>query len=111
MLALPDAGSGRVNHVGVHPVSMLSLFSGVGGLDLGVRLALDSLGVPSRACAYCEREAFAAGVLAARMEDGSLHPAPIWSDVTTFPAEQFRDRVELVIGGFPCQDISNAGRR
>lgn len=54
------------------PLIVLSLFSGVGGLDLGIRLAVPR----SRAVVYVEREAYAAAVLVARMEDTSLEEAP-----------------------------------
>lgn len=50
----------------------ISLCAGVGGLDLGVRLAEPA----ARSVCYVEREAAAAAVLVARMEDGWLHPAP-----------------------------------
>lgn len=85
----------------------LSLCSGVGGLDLGVRLAL---GGRLRTVCYVEREAFAASVLVARMEDASLDPAPIWDDLTSFPGERFRGAVDLVTAGYPCQPFSLAGR-
>lgn len=86
-------------------IHSISLFSGIGGLDLGVELATGS-----RVVCYVEREAFAASILAARMRDGAIAPAPIWSDVATFDARAWRGRVDLVTGGFPCQDISVAGR-
>lgn len=107
------------------PLTTLSLFSGGGGLDTGVELALragaglplegralprgDTVGVAP--VAYVEAEAFAAAVLLARMEDGSLAPAPVWTDVATFDARPFRGLVDLVLGGSPCQDLSVAGRR
>lgn len=86
-------------------IHSISLFSGIGGLDLGVELATGS-----RVVCYVEREVFAASVLAARMRDGAIAPAPVWSDVATFDARAWRGRVDLVTGGFPCQDISVAGR-
>ena len=85
----------------------ISLFSGDGGLDLAVRCALPE----ARCICFVEREAPAAAILAARMEDGGLEEAPIWSDVTTFPSELFRGRVAGLVGGFPCQDLSVAGRQ
>ena len=45
------------------------------------------------------------------MEDGALDDAPVWSDVCTFDARAWRGAVDCVIGGFPCQDLSLAGRR
>lgn len=85
----------------------ISLFSGYGGLDVAIRAA-----VPGARCVgYVEREAAAAAILAARMADGGLDEAPIWSDVRTFPSGLFRGRVGGIVGGFPCQDLSVAGRR
>jgi len=83
----------------------LSLFSGTGGLDLGWELATGS-----RVVGYCERDAYAASILLARMEDEALEPAPIWcGDICELPLEPFRG-VDAIIGGFPCQDISAAGK-
>lgn len=86
---------------------ILSLCSGVGGLDLGVQLALPG----ARTVGYCEREAYAAAALVARMEEKVLHYAPIWDDLTTFDPEPWRGAVDLVMGGFPCPPVSVAGRR
>ena len=85
----------------------ISLFAGAGGLDLAVGLAIPD----ARCVCYVEREAGAARILAARMEDGSMEPAPIWSDVCTFPSELFRGRVDGIVGGFPCTDLSVAGKQ
>lgn len=60
---------------------------------------------------YIEREAFAASVLVARMEEKALAPAPLWDDVCTFDARPWRGLVDLVAGGTPCQDLSLAGKR
>ena len=85
----------------------ISLFSGGGGLDMGLELA----GVARRVVAFVEREAYAVELLASRMETGHLDPAPIFTDVTSFDGRPFRGLVGVVAGGFPCQDISNAGKR
>ena len=53
----------------------------------------------------------AASVLMARQNDGCLPPFPIWDDVRTFDGRPWRGRVDVVSGGFPCQDISAAGQR
>lgn len=88
--------------------NVLALCSGVGGLELGVRLAV---GTTASVVCHVEREAYAAAVLAARMEDKILDPAPIWSDVRTFDARPWRGVVDLVAGGYPCQPFSTAGKR
>lgn len=92
-------------------MDILSLFSGIGWLDLGVRGALARLGIESRVRAYVEGEAFAVAVLARAMEAGALDAAPVWSDVRTFGADVCPGPVDMVIGGFPCQDLSSAGKR
>ena len=46
------------------------------------------------------------------MEEGSLPPAPIWfGDLCELDASQFSGVVDCVVAGFPCQDLSLAGRR
>ena len=91
----------------IPPLRVLSLFSGIGGLDLGVHRAAPG----SRTVLYLENGLYPAAVLAARMADGRLDAAPVWSDIRTFDAVPWRGAVDLIIGGFPCQDISIAGRR
>lgn len=56
-----------------------------------------------------ERDAYAAAVLAQRQNDGLLDLFPIWSDVETFDGKPWQEIVDVVSGGFPCQDISCAG--
>jgi DNA (cytosine-5)-methyltransferase 1 len=88
--------------------TVVSLFSGIGGLDLGVRDVLQT-----RTICYVEREIKAARILAERASEGLLDEAPIYSDVKTFPTELFAENVEIdfLIGGFPCQPFSVAGRQ
>ena len=94
-------------NVVIPPSQVLSLFSGIAGLDQSVRLVFPE----SRTVCFVEREAYAASVLVARMEDKTLDEAPIWSDITTFNGKPWRGAVDTVIGGFPCQDLSVAGKR
>lgn len=89
----------------------IEICAGVGMLGEGLRAGLGYLGVTHRTIAYLEREAYAASVLAARMEEGSLDAAPIWSDLLTFDGQPWRGVVDCIAAGFPCQDLSLAGKR
>lgn len=80
-------------------------------LGEGLRAGLRYMGIETRACCFVEREAYPASVLAARIEEGSLEPAPVWSDLLTFDAGAWRGAVDGIVAGFPCQDLSLAGRR
>ena len=53
---------------------------------------------------------YAAGVLVARQNEGVLPPFPIWDDIGTFDGRPWRGIVDVVSGGFPCQDITIAGK-
>lgn len=85
----------------------LSLCTGYGGLELGLKLA----GVPVCVVGAVERQAYAAAVLAHRMESGDLDPCPVWDDLESFDGRAYRGRVDLVLAGFPCQGASVAGKR
>ena len=93
-----------------HPAKLptvLSLCTGYGGIERGLELA----GYQHRTVAHVEIEAFAAANLVAKMEAGQLVPAPVWTDLKTLPAHCFRDRVDVLTGGYPCQPFSAAGLR
>jgi len=86
---------------------LLSICTGIGGLDLGVGLALPG----ARTVCMVEGEAACVEVLASRMEDGRLHPAPIWTNARTFDGRPWRGRVHGIVAGYPCQPFSVAGKR
>lgn len=85
----------------------LSLCSGYGGIDLGLRRVLPNC----RTIAYVEIEAFAIATLVGQMEAGCLDAAPLWTDVKTLPLGSFPINLEIISGGFPCTPFSVAGGR
>ena len=82
----------------------LALFAGAGGGILGGKL------LGWRTVCAVEWEQYPASVLCARQNDGLLPPFPIWDDVQTFDGKPWRGIVDVVSGGFPCTDISAAGK-
>ena len=94
-------------NVATYSPRILSICSGGGGLDAGLKLAVPG----ARTVCYVEREVTEAGVLAKGIESGWLDDAPIWSDLLTFDGAAWRGRVEGIVGGFPCQPHSYAGKR
>ena len=81
----------------------LALFAGAGGGILGGKL------LGWRTVCAVEWEAYPASVLCARQNDGLLPPFPVWDDVQTFDGKPWRGIVDVISGGFPCQDLSVAG--
>ena len=82
----------------------LALFAGAGGGILGGHL------LGWRTVCAVEWEPYPASVLCARQNDGVLPPFPIWDDVCSFDGKPWRGIVDVISGGFPCQDISAAGK-
>ena len=82
----------------------LHLFAGAGGGILGGQL------LGHRCVCAVEWEPYAQACLVARQNDGSFPAFPVWDDVQTFDGHPWRGLVDIVAGGFPCQDISVAGR-
>lgn len=84
---------------------VLDLFSGIGGFSLG----LDRAG-GFETVAFCEIDPFCRDVIAKHWPD-----VLCWDDVRTLNAHYLReagiDRIDVITGGFPCQDISSAGTR
>jgi DNA (cytosine-5)-methyltransferase 1 len=78
----------------------LALFAGAGGGILAGKL------LGWKTVCTVEIDPYAASVLVARQNDGILAPFPIWDDIRTFTAKAYRGIVDVVSGGFPCQDLS-----
>ena len=82
----------------------LALFAGAGGGILAGHL------LGWRTVAAVEIEDYPRRVLLQRQADGFLPRFPIWDDIRTFDGKPWRGKVDVVTGGFPCQDISAAGK-
>ncbi|WP_334625639.1 DNA cytosine methyltransferase [Rhizobium johnstonii] len=86
-------------------LKVLDLFSGIGGFSLG----LERTGGFSTV-AVCEIDEFCRRLLSRRFPN-----ARQYDDVRTLTAERLAHdgihRVNVITGGFPCQDVSNAGKR
>lgn len=82
----------------------LHLFAGAGGGILGGQL------LGHRCVCAVEWEPYAQACLVARQNDGSFPAFPIWDDVQKFDGNPWCGLVDIVAGGFPCQDISVAGK-
>src|ERR1700744_1014406 len=87
------------------PLNELHLFAGAGGGILGGILLGHTCVCAVEIEPYCRK------VLFQRQRDGILPKFPIWDDVRTFDGKPWRGLVDVICGGFPCQDISQAGKR
>ena len=85
----------------------ISLYTGGGGLDLAFRRENPA----ARCILYVERDIEASALLADHIEAGLMDAAPLWSDSSTLDCRPFAGKVDWVIGGFPCQPWSFAGKR
>jgi DNA (cytosine-5)-methyltransferase 1 len=80
----------------------LDLFSGIGGLSLALKEWV-------RPVAYCEIDPYCQAVLMSNMVREKLIKAPIWDDIRTMSRSSLPREIDIIYGGFPCQDISIAG--
>jgi len=80
-------------------MNVLDLFSGIGGFSLGLERA------GMKTVAFCEVDKKCQEVLRKHWKD-----VPIFDDVTTLKGEDIEETVDVICGGFPCQDISFAGK-
>ena len=91
------------------PLQVISVCTGLGGLDIGAHYGF---GGRTRLKCFCERESYAISIIQARMSQGRFPVAPCWSDLKTFPFQEFHGLSNLALfGGFPCQPFSVSGLR
>jgi site-specific DNA-cytosine methylase len=88
-------------------INVMAICSGIGGIELGLSLALQH----TRTVCYVERDVYCAAVLAQRMQDNIVEPSPIHGDLKTFDGRPWRGVVDIVTAGYPCQPFSTAGKR
>ena len=81
-------------------ITVLDLFSGIGGFSLGLERA-----GPFRTVAFCEQDAYAQRVLKKHWPD-----TPIFEDVRTIDTDGL-GRIDFIRGGFPCLPLSVAGQQ
>ena len=87
-----------------HKLNTFHLFAGAGGGILAdLLLGHNPIGA-------CEIEPYPRNVLLARQRDGHLPSFPIWDDVCSLDGTPWKGSVDVLCGGFPCQDISAAGK-
>ena len=79
---------------------LLSLFAGIGGFDLGAEMT-----GRFETVAFCEINPFARDVLAKHWPD-----VPCFPDVTKLTKDQINGPIDAICAGFPCQDLSFAGK-
>jgi DNA (cytosine-5)-methyltransferase 1 len=79
-------------------LKLLDLFSGIGGFSLGLERA------GMKTIAFCEFDKHAQKVLSKHWPEVEIH-----EDIRELDAKEYRGSVDIVCGGFPCQDLSQAG--
>ena len=81
-------------------MKVLDLFSGIGGFSLGFeRAGMETI-------AFCEYDEHARAILKKHWPE-----TPIYKDVRELDATKYRGTIDIVCGGFPCQDLSIAGKK
>jgi len=90
---------------------VLSLFSGAGGLDLGFHGGFEFLGTRYEEHKFEIVAAYDNDEKAVDTYNRNIKPVCELKDVTTLRREELPNNIHVVIGGFPCQDFSVAGKR
>lgn len=81
-------------------LKVLDLFSGIGGFSLGLeRAGMETV-------AFCEQDKHCQKVLKKHWPE-----IPIFEDVKTLKAKNLNEPIDVICGGFPCQDVSIAGQK
>ena len=80
-------------------MNVLDLFSGIGGFSLGLERA------GFKTVAFCEVDKKCQAVLKKHWPD-----VPMFDDVSNLKGKDIEEKIDVICGGFPCQDISLAGK-
>lgn len=94
-----------------HVDQILSVCTGIGGLDLGLTAGLRAVGRKPRTVCMVEREAFCVSVLGKAIEKGRMDECPIWcGGLRDLPLGEL-PAIDWITGGYPCQPFSSAGNQ
>jgi DNA (cytosine-5)-methyltransferase 1 len=82
-------------------LNVLDVFSGIGGFSIGLEA------VEMQTVAFCEINPFCRKILTRHWPS-----VPVFSDITTVHKEDLKTlpTIDVIAGGFPCQDISVVGK-
>lgn len=85
-------------------IKLLSLFSGIGAFEKALR----NIGEPFKIVNYCENDRYASKAYTLiHSVDESIN----LGDITRLETDNIHDEIDMITYGFPCQDISNAGKQ
>lgn len=82
-----------------------SCFTGIGGFELGLKWAFDSAKITHKHLWFCEKDNFCQSILKKHWPK-----VPIYDDITKINTNKLPN-VDMLLAGFPCQDISNGGKK
>ena len=95
--------------MGSHPEGLLRGLDVCAGSGIG-SFVFERIGLCQTVC-YVENDPYCQRILQARMRDGWISDAPLWSDLRNFDGKPWRGRADFIFGGIPCQPHSLAGKR